>query len=99
MGFASTKPSVPLKAPEMAPAETVAAYTRLASTDLSAGKRMILAEERSKRFANGRCLYYGGFNHRAAECVARKKAQIFQVAGVEIKEIGTKENCEESGKD
>jgi len=48
--------------------------------DLSAGKRRISAEERAKRFADGRCLYCGGFNHRAAECAARKKAQTFKAA-------------------
>jgi len=67
--------------------------------DLSACKRMISAEERAKRFTDGRCLYCGGFNHRAAECVARKKAQTFNAAGEEIKEVGTREGSEESGKD
>jgi len=42
--------------------------------DLSAGKRRMSAEERVKRFVDGRCLYCGGFNHRVAECAARKKA-------------------------
>jgi len=67
--------------------------------DLSAGKRRISAEERAKRFADGRCLYCGGFNHRAAECAARKKAQTFKAAGAEVKEVGTKDGSEESGKD
>jgi hypothetical protein len=67
--------------------------------DLSAGKRRISAEERAKRFADGWCLYCGGFNHRAAECVARKKAQTFKASGAEVKEVGTKESSEESGKD
>jgi len=67
--------------------------------DLSAGKRRILAEERAKRFADGRCLYCGGFNHRAAECAARKKTQTFKASGAEVKEVGTKESSEESGKD
>jgi hypothetical protein len=67
--------------------------------DLSAGRRRISAEERVKRFADGRCLYCGGFNHRAAECAARKKAQTFKEVGVEVKEVGTKEGTEESGKD
>jgi hypothetical protein len=40
-----------------------------------------------------------GFNHRAAECVARKMAQIFKPSGAEVKEVGTKEGSEESGKD
>jgi len=65
----------------------------------SAAKRRISAEERAKRFADGRCLYCGGFNHRAADCAARKKAQMLKVAGAEIKNVGTKEGPEESGKD
>jgi len=44
-------------------------------------------------------LYCGGFNHRAAECAARKKAQTFKASGAEVKEVGTKEGSEESGKD
>jgi len=67
--------------------------------DLSAGRRRVLAEERAKRFTDGRCLYSGGFNHRAAECAARKKAQMFKAAGVDVKEVGTKEGSEGSGKD
>ena len=67
--------------------------------DLSAGKRRISAEERAKRFTDGRCLYCGGFNHRAVECAATKKAQTFKASGAEVKEVGTKEGSEESGKD
>jgi hypothetical protein len=67
--------------------------------DLSTGKRRMAVEERAKRFANVRCLYCGGFNHRAAECAARKKAQTFKAAGVEINGVETKEDSEESGKD
>jgi len=67
--------------------------------DLSTGKRKISAEEWAKRFADGSCLYCGGFNHRAAECAARKKAQTSKVSGAEVKEVGTKEGSEESGKD
>jgi hypothetical protein len=67
--------------------------------DLHAGKKRISAEEWAKRFPDGRCLYCGGFNHRAAECVARKNAETFKVAGTEVKEVGTKEGSEESGKD
>jgi len=37
------------------------------------------------------------FNYRAAECVARKKAQTFQAAGAELKEEGTGTGSEESG--
>jgi hypothetical protein len=55
--------------------------------------------EQAKRFADGRCLYSGGFNHRAAECAARKKAQTFKAAGAEIQEVGTKEGSAEAGKD
>jgi len=57
--------------------------------DLSEGRRRIAAEEMVKRFTDGRCLYCGGFNHRAEECVARKKALTFQAAGAEVEEIGT----------
>ena len=67
--------------------------------DLSTGKRRISAEERAKTFTDGRCLYCGGFNHRAAECVARKKAQMFKAAGAEIKEVGTGTDSKESGKE
>jgi hypothetical protein len=52
--------------------------------DLSVSKRRISAEQRAKRFADDWCLYYGGFNHRAAECAARMKAQTFKAAGAEI---------------
>ena len=37
--------------------------------------------------------------HRAAECAARKKAQTFKGSGAEVKEVGTKEGSEETGKD
>jgi hypothetical protein len=67
--------------------------------DLSASKRKISAEERAKRFADRRCLYCGGFNHRAVECAARKKARMFKAARAEVKEVGTKEGSKESGKD
>jgi hypothetical protein len=67
--------------------------------DHSRGKRWIAAEEWVDRFVDGRCLYCGGFNYRAAECAARKKAQMFKVAGAEGKEVGNKEGSEESGKD
>jgi hypothetical protein len=48
--------------------------------DLSAGKRRISAEKRAKSFADGKCFYCGGFNHTAAECAARKKAQTFKAS-------------------
>jgi len=90
---------VPPRAPEAAPAGTVPGYTGPAPMDLSAGRRRISDEERAKRFVDGRCLYCGGFNHRAAECAARKKARTFKAAGAEVKEVGTKDDSEESGKD
>src|SRR5882757_755298 len=99
IGFTSPRPPPAPRAPELAPAGTVAGYTGPAPMDLSAGKRRISAEERAKRFADRRCLYYGGFNHRAAECAARKKAQTFMASGAEVKEVGTREGSEESGKD
>jgi len=67
--------------------------------DLSAVKRIMSPDERAKRFADRRCVYCGGFNHRAAECAARKKAQTFKAAGAEVKEVGTKAGSEEWGKD
>jgi hypothetical protein len=99
IGFASPRPPPTPKAPETVPAGTVAGYTGPAPMDLSAGKRRISAEERAKRFADGRFFYCGGFNHRAAECAARKKAQTFKASGAEIKEVGTKTGSKESGKD
>jgi hypothetical protein len=97
IGFASPRPPPP-KAPETAPAGTVAGYTEPAPMDFSGGKRRISTEERAKMFADGRCLYCGGINHRAAECAARKNTQRFKAAGVEFREAGTKEGSEESGK-
>jgi len=67
--------------------------------DLSARRGRISAEERAKRFADGRCLYCGGYNHRAVECAERKKAQTFKAAGAEVEEVGTREGSEELGKD
>jgi len=83
----------------MAPAGTVPGHTGSAPMDLRAGRRRILAEERAKRFGDGGCLYCGGFNHRAAECTARKKTQTFKASGAEVKEVGTNEGSEEPGKD
>ena len=98
VGFASPRPFPP-RATETAPAGTVAGYTGPAPMDLSTSRRTISTEKRAMRFADGRCLYCGGFNHRAAECAARKKAQTFNAAGAENKEVGTREDSEESGKD
>jgi hypothetical protein len=67
--------------------------------DLSAGKRRISDEERTKRFAEGRCLYCGGFSHRAVDCAVRKKARPFTVAGAEVKETEGKEDSEGKGKE
>jgi hypothetical protein len=99
IGFTSHRPPSSPNAPKMAPAGTVAGYTGPAPMDLRVGNRRILEEERAKRFGDGGCLYCGGFNHRAAECTARKKAQTFKGAGVEVEEVGTKEGSEELGKD
>jgi hypothetical protein len=85
--------------PAGSPAGTVAGYTGPAPIILHAGRRWILAEETAMKFADGRCLYCGGFNHRAAECVARKKAQTLKVATAEVKEVGTQDGSKESGKD
>jgi hypothetical protein len=67
--------------------------------DLRAGERRISAEKKAKRFADGSCLYCGGFNHRAAECAARKKAQTLKAVEAEVKTVGSKEGSEELGKD
>jgi hypothetical protein len=88
----------PPKAPEAAPAGTLAGYTGPAPMDLSAGRRRNTDEERAKRFADGRCLYCGGFNHRAVDCAVRKKARSFKAAGAEVKEVG-KEDSTEKGKE
>jgi len=83
--------------PEQAPAGTVAEYTGPAPMDLSAGKRRIWAEEGAKRFTDGRCLYCGGFNHRAAECAAKKIAQALKAAGAEVKEARAGSDSKEEG--
>jgi hypothetical protein len=94
----NAKPTVPPpKIPEVAPAGTVAGYTGPAPMDLSAGRRKISDVERQKRFAEGRCLYCGGYNHRTVDCAVRKKAWSFRVAGAEVMEGG--EKTEEKGKE
>jgi len=99
-GFTSSpRPPAPPKDPAGAPAQPVAGYTGPAPMDLSAGRRRICAEERVKRFTDGRCLYCWGFNHRAAECAARKKDHTFKAAGAEVKEVGIGTGSEESGKE
>jgi len=87
----------PPKTPEAAPAGTVAGYTGPAPMDLSAGRRRISDAERAKRFADGRCLYCGGFNHRAVDCAVRKKARPFKAAGAEGKEAEGMEGPREKG--
>jgi hypothetical protein len=67
--------------------------------DLSARRRRISDEERAKRFADGRCLYCGGFNYRAVDCAVRKKARSFKAAGAEVKEPEGKESAEGNGKE
>ena len=99
MGFASPTPPPPPKTPETAPAGTVAGYTGPPPMDRSTGKRSILAKEGAKRFTEGRCLYCDGFNRGAAECAATKKTQTFKAAGLEIKEVETKDRSEELGND
>jgi hypothetical protein len=64
-------------------------YSGSAPMDLSAGKRRISAEERTKRFADRRCLYCGGFNHRVEECAARNNTQTFKTARAQINEMET----------
>jgi len=93
------KTPAPPRTPETAPAGTVAGYTGPAPMDLSAGRRRISDEERAKRFADGRCSYCGGFNHRAVDCAVRKKARPFKAAGAEVKEIEGKEEPKGKGKE
>jgi len=95
----SPRPLAPPKDPAGAPAETVAGYTGPAPVDLSAGNRKISAEKRATMFVDGRCLYCGGFNHRALNCAARRKAQTFKAAGAEVKEVGTGTGSKELGKE
>jgi len=96
-GFVSSSRSLaPPTDPAGAPAGTVAGYTGPAPMDLSVGRREISAEERAKTFMDRRCLYCGGFNHRVAECVTRKKAQTFKAAGAEVTEVGTGTGPKES---
>jgi len=84
-GFASSpRPAATPKDSTGAPAGTVAGYTGPAPMNLTAGRQRISAEEKAKRFADGRCLYCGGLNHKAADCAARKKAQTFKAAGAEV---------------
>jgi len=89
----------PLKDSAGAHLGTVVGYTGLAPLDLSAGKRKIMVEDKAKRLADGRFLYSGGFNHRAANCAARKKALMFKAGGAEVKEITTRTGSEDSGND
>jgi len=90
---------LPLRIPQKPPSRTLAGDTGPALMDLSASRWRISAEERAKRFTDGRCLYCGGFNHKAADCVARKKAQTFKVAGAKVREVGTGTCSEELGKE
>jgi len=99
IGFASPRRPPSPQAPETSSAGTIAGYTEPASVHLSAGRRRIQAEERAKRFADGRCLYCGGFDHRVAQCAATKKAQTFKPAGAEANGVGTQDGSQESGKD
>jgi len=89
--FPSTRPPPAPKSPETAPAGTIAGYTGLGPMDLSAGRTRISAEEWAKRFADGRYLNSGRFNHWGAERAARKQAQTFKAAGAEVDAVGTKE--------
>jgi len=67
--------------------------------DLSTDRRRISDAERAKRFADGRCLYCGGFNQRAVDCAVRKKARLFKAAGEEVKQPEGKEDSREKGKE
>jgi len=86
-----------MKDPVGSPAGRVAGYTGTAPMDLSAGRRRLSAEERAKRFADGRCLYFSGLNHRAAESAPSNMAHTFRAAGAEVKEVGTGTGSKELG--
>jgi hypothetical protein len=58
-----------------------------------------LAEDWVKMFADGRCLYCGEFNYRGAEWRVNNKAQRLKATEAEVKEVGTKDGSDESGKD
>jgi len=93
----SLKSPAPPKDPAGAPAGTVAEYTGPATIDLSTGERMISAHDKGKRFAEGWCFHCSGFNHRAVDCAARKKTQMFRAAGAEIKKVRTGSGPEDTG--
>lgn len=97
--FAYPRPPALSKAPETAPAATVAGYTQPAPMDLSKGNSRISVEDRPKKFAHGWCLYGGVFHHRAADCMARKKTQTFKAAEEEVKKVVTAACSKGSGND
>jgi hypothetical protein len=67
--------------------------------DLSAGRRRISDEERPKRIPDGRCLYCGGFKHRAVNWAVRENARPFKTAGADAKEAGGNEHSKGEGKE
>ncbi|KAF8537899.1 hypothetical protein BDD12DRAFT_806557 [Trichophaea hybrida] len=94
----SPKVRTPQQDPQTAPAGMVARYTGRAPIDLSAGRRRMLDNQRAMRFADGRCLYCGGFNDRVVECAVRNKARSFKAAGAEVKDVDRKESSKDQGK-
>jgi len=99
-GFTSSAgPPAPRIGSAAAPARTVARYTGPVPMGVSTVKRRNSVEERVKRFTDRRCLYCGRFNHRAADCAARKKVQMLKAVGAEVKDIGTGTGSEEMGKE
>jgi len=99
IGFASPRPPPPQKLPKQPRPERSPDIWDLHQWISAQAERGFWQKKGQKRFADGRCLYCGGFNHRAADCVARKEAQTFKAAGAEIKEVGPRERSKESGKD
>jgi hypothetical protein len=67
--------------------------------DLSTDRQNISDQERVKRFADERCLYCGGCNHRAVDCAVRKQAGAFTAAGAEVIESEGKEDPKGNGKE
>jgi hypothetical protein len=81
----SARPPAPPNDHAGAPAGRVAGFTEPATMDVTVGMRRISAEESEKRFANGMCLYSGGFTYTTADLAARNTTQMLKVAGADIK--------------
>jgi len=74
----------PSQNPADAHAGILARYNGPAPIDLCAGQSKISAAQRVKRFMYGGWLDCGEFDHRVADCAARKMAETLTVAEVEV---------------